>query len=84
MRQLGCGSPATCWRRLTEWANAGISLNSIFRPWTASASKGGRRLRRAMTAEPTVPGCDRVGSGRGSPGAGVTSSTRLGRHLWKV
>ena len=22
-RELGCGSPATCWRRLTEWANAG-------------------------------------------------------------
>ena len=21
---LGCGSPATCWRRLTEWANAGV------------------------------------------------------------
>jgi transposase len=23
-RELGCGSPATCWRRLTEWANAGL------------------------------------------------------------
>ena len=23
-QQLGCGSPATCWRRLTEWANAGV------------------------------------------------------------
>jgi transposase len=23
-RELGCGSPATCWRRLTEWANAGV------------------------------------------------------------
>jgi transposase len=22
--KLGCGSPATCWRRLTEWANAGV------------------------------------------------------------
>jgi hypothetical protein len=22
-RELGCGSPATCWRRLTEWAKAG-------------------------------------------------------------
>jgi transposase len=22
--ELGCGSPATCWRRLTEWANAGV------------------------------------------------------------
>jgi transposase len=23
-RELGCGSPATCWRRLTEWAQAGV------------------------------------------------------------
>ena len=23
-RELGCGSPTTCWRRLTEWANAGV------------------------------------------------------------
>ena len=23
-RELGYGSPATCWRRLTEWANAGV------------------------------------------------------------
>jgi transposase len=23
-RELGCGSPATSWRRLTEWANVGV------------------------------------------------------------
>jgi transposase len=23
-QELGCGSPATCWHRLTEWANAGV------------------------------------------------------------
>ena len=23
-RELGCGSPATVWRRLTEWAKAGV------------------------------------------------------------
>jgi transposase len=23
-RELGCGSPATCWRRLNEWAKAGV------------------------------------------------------------
>jgi hypothetical protein len=23
-RELGCGLPATCWRRLTEWADAGV------------------------------------------------------------
>jgi transposase len=24
VQELGCGSPSTCWRRLTEWANAGV------------------------------------------------------------
>jgi len=23
-RELGCGSPSTCWRRLNEWAEAGV------------------------------------------------------------
>ena len=23
-RELGCGSPSTCWRRLDEWAKAGV------------------------------------------------------------
>jgi transposase len=23
-RELGCGSPTTRWRRVTEWANAGV------------------------------------------------------------
>ena len=23
-QELGCGSPATCWRRLNEWAKAGV------------------------------------------------------------
>jgi transposase len=23
-RELGCGSPSTCWRRLNEWAAAGV------------------------------------------------------------
>jgi transposase len=23
-KELGCGSPATAWRRLAEWANAGV------------------------------------------------------------
>ena len=38
-RELGCGSPATCWRRLTEWADAGSSSSSTSRCWTASASR---------------------------------------------
>jgi transposase len=24
VQELACGSPSTCWRRLTEWANAGV------------------------------------------------------------
>jgi transposase len=24
VQELGCGSPSTCWRHLTEWANAGL------------------------------------------------------------
>jgi transposase len=23
-QELGCGSPTTCWRRLNEWAEAGV------------------------------------------------------------
>jgi transposase len=23
-RQLGCGSPVTCWRRLRDWQRAGV------------------------------------------------------------
>src|SRR5512141_1997709 len=40
-RELGCGSPATCWRRLTEWANAGCSSSSTLWSWTAWASRAG-------------------------------------------
>jgi transposase len=25
-RELDCGSPATCWHRLTEWAKAGVDV----------------------------------------------------------
>jgi transposase len=34
-RELGCGSPATCWRRLTEWAKAGVFDASTSRSWTS-------------------------------------------------
>jgi hypothetical protein len=37
-----------------------------------------------MTAEPTGPTSGGVGSPRGSLGREVESSTRLGRHRWKV
>ena len=39
---------------------------------------------RAMTAEPTGPTYAGVGSPRGSLGAQIESSARLGRHRWKV
>ena len=40
-RELGCGSPATCWRRLTEWAMPGSSIGSTCRFWTVWASRAG-------------------------------------------
>jgi transposase len=40
-QELGCGSPATCWRRLTKWANAGVSMLFTCWSWTASASRLG-------------------------------------------
>jgi transposase len=38
-RELGCGSPATCWRRLTEGPTPASLISSTFRFWTASASR---------------------------------------------
>jgi transposase len=37
--ELSCGSPATCWRRLTGWAKAGVLTSSTWRSWTGSASR---------------------------------------------
>ena len=39
---------------------------------------------RHTTALRTERTCGVVGSGRGSPGAGVESPARLGRHRWRV
>jgi transposase len=38
-REFGCGSPATCWRRLTEWATPGCSTPCTFGSWTALVNK---------------------------------------------
>ena len=38
-RELGCGSPATCWRRLTEWAKAGV-FDALHLPVLARHSIG--------------------------------------------
>ena len=40
-RELGCGSPATCWRRLTEWANAGCSISCTWRCWIGWVRRAG-------------------------------------------
>jgi hypothetical protein len=45
-RQLGCGSPVACWRRLRDWQHAGcISYCSMSATATAN-STGGRHSRR--------------------------------------
>ena len=48
-RELGCGSATTCWRRLTEWVEAGVWLGSTATAGGSSApgrGRGGfRRLR---------------------------------------
>jgi len=40
-QELGCGSPATCWRRLTEWANAGVFDRLHLEVWTGWVSTAG-------------------------------------------
>jgi hypothetical protein len=39
-RELGCGSPSTCWRRFTEWAKPACSMPSTSR----SSTSWGRRV----------------------------------------
>jgi Transposase DDE domain len=54
-RELGCGSPATCWRRLAGRAAAGVSTSSTSRCSTGSASaaswtgRGGLPLTAVVT-----------------------------------
>jgi transposase len=40
-RELGCGSPATAWRRLDEWAKAGVFDQLHLDVLTGSASRPG-------------------------------------------
>jgi hypothetical protein len=167
-RELGCGSPVTCWHRLTEWATAGVfdqlhlkvldrlgelgqldwsrtSVDSasmrakrggpcgckssrswqawkqvppgLRRQWPAANRGGDRRQHRrhhrvpggperraadphaagqlgasparstptrATTAMPTVPAWRRRGIMAWIARRGMESSTRLGRHRWRV
>jgi hypothetical protein len=76
-RELGCGSPATCWRRLTEWANAGVLTSSTLWSWTGWASRAGWTGRGRVWIQPACgPNDARIGVKwrrsswpRASPGA---------------
>ena len=44
-RELGCGSPVTCWRRLRDWERAGVwhaCIKCCWTSWAATASSTGR------------------------------------------
>ena len=47
-RELGCGSPATCWRRLTEWANTGVFDQLHLQVLDRLGEQGRLHLERAM------------------------------------
>jgi transposase len=111
-QELGCGSPATCWRRLTEWANAGVFDQLHLEVLDRLGEQGRLDWSRASVDTMSIRARrgDHVGANpvdRGKPGSklhlvceggglrrrgirpriarrGVESSTRLGRHRWKV
>jgi hypothetical protein len=62
-RELGCGSPATSWRRLTEWANVGVldqlHLKVPDRPGVAGRLDWARAVStRSLTAVVTAANVD--------------------------
>ena len=73
-QQLGCGSPATCWRRLTEWANAGVFDQLHLAVLDRLGQRGQVDWSRASVDTMSVPGQawgDHVGANpvdRGKPG----------------
>jgi hypothetical protein len=73
-RELGCGSPATCWRRLTEWAKAGVFDALHLKVWTSWGPRvGWTGHARAWTRPACAPSAgDHVGANpvdRGKPGS---------------
>jgi transposase len=73
-QELGCGSPATCWRQLTEWAEAGVFDALHLKVWTSWGWRGGWTGRgRAWTRPACAPSVgDHVGANpvdRGKPGS---------------
>jgi transposase len=89
-RELGCGSPATCWRRLTEWANAGVfdalHLKVLDQPSVAGRLDWSRASVDTMSvrAKRGGPrGTNPVDHGKPARRE-VESSMRLGRQRWWV
>jgi hypothetical protein len=75
-QELGCGSPATAWRRLNEWATAGCSSNSTWRCWTGSVWLAGWTGRARVWTRPACASNagDHIGASpvdRGKPGSKI-------------
>jgi transposase len=75
-RELGCGSPATAWRRLNEWAMAGLFEQLHWRCWTGLVWRTGWTGRaRVWTRPACAPNAgDHVGANpvdRGKPGSKI-------------
>src|SRR5512133_3847866 len=72
-RELGCGSPATRWRRLAEWAHAGVFDQLHLEVLDRLGERGGLDWDRAAMDTMSGPGAgDHVGAtpvDRGKPGS---------------
>jgi transposase len=88
-RQLGCGSPVTCWRRLRDWQRAGVwqrvhhqLLEQLGREGRLDWSRASLELHLDKAYD--YPRCRRALRARGitprTARRGVESSQRLGRH----
>jgi transposase len=73
-RELGCGSPTTCWRRLTEWADVGVFEALHLQVLDRLGEQGRVDWERASVVRPAcAPSAgDHVGANpvdRGKPGS---------------
>jgi hypothetical protein len=82
-RELGCGSPATVWRRLTEWATAGVFDQLHLEVLDRLGAQGRPDWSRVSVETMSVRakrGGDQVGANpvdRGKPGASSTWSATV-------
>jgi transposase len=67
-QELGCGSPSTCWRRLSEWANAGVFDQLHLEVLDRLGEQGGLDWSRASVDTMSVR------AKRGGPGEAQTRS----------